>query len=146
MLFNILQPKKSLICDPQESGPSYDPKEPGQSSSQFRATRALNPHFPIKEVCIFFSFKKHHGDTRLNNMQYQSVIDKLKKQCKVKNDTEFEMKVGVSFDDLPAYDAKYHLLCFNTYKRDSKSDQTSAMHQHCFELLIRQTDPHLNEG
>ena len=29
-------------------------------------------------------------------MQYPSVIDKLKKQCTVKNDTEFEMKVGPS--------------------------------------------------
>ena len=47
-------------------------------------------------------------------MQYQSVIDKLKNQCKVKNDTKFKMKLGVSFDDLPAYDAKYHLKCFLT--------------------------------
>ena len=46
-------------------------------------------------------------------MQYQSVIDKLKKQCKVKNDTEFQMKVGVSFDNLPVYDAKYHLNVLN---------------------------------
>ena len=74
-------------------------------------------------------------------MQYQSVIDKFKKQCKVQNDTEFEMKAGVSFDNIPAYDAKYHLQCFNTYMRDSKFDQTSTMHQYCFELLIRQIDP-----
>ena len=47
-------------------------------------------------------------------MQYQSVKDKLKKQCKVKNDTRFKMKLGVSFDDLPVYDAKYHLKCFRT--------------------------------
>ena len=79
-------------------------------------------------------------------MQYQSVIDKLKKQCKVKNNTKFEMKVGVSFDDLPAYDAKYHLKCFNTYMRDSKSDQSSTMHQYYFKLLIRQIDPLVNEA
>ena len=35
---------------------------------------------------------------------------------------------------------------FNTYIRDSKSDQTSTMHQHCFELLIRRIDPILNEA
>ena len=79
-------------------------------------------------------------------MQHQSVIDKFKKQCKVKNDTEFEMKVGVNFDNLPAYDVKYHLQCFNTNMRDSKSDQASTMHQYCFELLIRQIDPIINEG
>ena len=56
------------------------------------------------------------------------------------------MKLGVSFDDLPAYDAKYHLKCFNTYMRDRKSDQTSTMHQYCFKLLIRQIDPLLNEA
>ena len=47
-------------------------------------------------------------------MPYQGVIDKHKKQYKVKNDTKFKMKLGVSFDDLPAYDAKYHLKCFLT--------------------------------
>ena len=30
--------------------------------------------------------------------------------------------------------------------RDKKSDQTSVMHWYCFELLIRQIDPLLNEG
>ena len=79
-------------------------------------------------------------------MQYQSVIDKLKEQSKGKNDTEFEMKVGVSFDDLPSYDTKYLLKCFNTYMRDNKSDQTSTMHQNCFKLLICQIDPLLNEA
>ena len=53
------------------------------------------------------------------------------------------MKVGVNFDDLPAYDTKYRLQCFNIYMRDSKSDQTSTMHQYCFELLIRQIDPQI---
>ena len=56
------------------------------------------------------------------------------------------MKLGVSFDDLLAYDVKYHLKCFNTYMGDSKSDQTSTMHQYCFKLLIRQIDPLLNEA
>ena len=49
-------------------------------------------------------------------------------------------------DNLPACDAKYHLQCFNTYTKDSKPDQTSTMHQYCFELLIRQIDPLLSEG
>ena len=30
--------------------------------------------------------------------------------------------------------------------RDSKSDQTSTMHQYYFKLLIRQIDPLLNEA
>ena len=47
-------------------------------------------------------------------MQYQSVIDKLKKQCKVKTETKFKTRLGVSFDDLPGYNAKCHLRCFNT--------------------------------
>ena len=79
-------------------------------------------------------------------MQYQIVIDKLKKQCKVKNDTKFEMKLDVGFDDLPAYDAKYHLKRFNIYMRDSKSDQTSTMHQYCFKLLIHQINSPLDEA
>ena len=62
-------------------------------------------------------------------MQYKSVMDKLRKQCKLKNNTKFEMKLGVSFGDLPGYDAKYHLKCFKTYMRDRKSDQTTTMHQ-----------------
>ena len=58
-----------------------------------------------------FCVYKNNGDRRLMTMQYQSVAGKLKKQCKV-NDTEFEMKVSVSFDDLSSQDAKYHLQCF----------------------------------
>ena len=64
----------------------------------------------------------------------------------MKNDIEFEMKAGVSFDDLIGYDAKYHLQYFNACTRDSKSGQTSAMQQYCFELLIRQIVTLLNEG
>ena len=56
------------------------------------------------------------------------------------------MKLGASFDDLPVCDAKYHLKCFNTYMRDSKSDQTGIMHQYCFKLLICEIDPILNEA
>ena len=56
------------------------------------------------------------------------------------------MKLGASFDDLPVCDAKYHLKCFNTYMRDSKSDQTGIMHQDCFKLLICEIDPILNEA
>ena len=41
------------------------------------------------------------------------------------------MKLGVNLDSLPAYDVKHHLKCFNTYIRNRKSDQTSAMHQCC---------------
>ena len=64
----------------------------------------------------------------------------------MKNDTESEMKAGVSFDDLIGYDVKYHLQCFNACMRDSKSGRTSAMQQYCFELLIRQIVTLLNEG
>ena len=56
------------------------------------------------------------------------------------------MKVEVSFDDLSAYDAKYQPHCFTTYMRNSKFDQTSTMHWYCFELLICESDPPLNEG
>ena len=56
------------------------------------------------------------------------------------------MKVEVSFDDLPAYDAKYQPHCFTTYMRNSKFDQTSTMHRYCFQLLICESDPPLNEG
>ena len=55
------------------------------------------------------------------------------------------MELGAIFDDLPANDAKYHVKCFSTYMRDSKSDQTSPMHQYFFKLLICQIDPLLNE-
>ena len=79
-------------------------------------------------------------------MQYQSVIDKFKKQCKAKNDNKLEMKIGVSFDNLLTYDAKYHLKCFKTYVRDRKYDQISTMHQYCFKLLIPRIDPLLNEA
>ena len=78
-------------------------------------------------------------------MQYQSVIDKLKKQCKVKNNTKFKMKLGVSFDDLPAYDATYHLKCFNTLWETANLTKPVQ----CISIvlnLVRQIDPLLNEA
>ena len=41
---------------------------------------------------MFYGFQKHHGDTRLVTMQYQSPIDKLRRQCKVKNVFEMSLK------------------------------------------------------
>ena len=35
---------------------------------------------------------------------------------------------------------------FSHFMRDSKSDQTSTMHQYYFKLLIRQIDPLVNEA
>ena len=110
-------PKNLLLATSQESGLFYDPQEPGPSPFQSRATRAANPQFRIREMCMFCDFKKHHGNTTLITIQYQNAIDKLKKQCKVKNDIEFEMKVSVSSDDLPEHEGKYHLQCFNTYMK-----------------------------
>ena len=99
----------------QESGLFYDPQEPGPSPSQSRATRAANPQFRIREMCMFCDFKKHHK--RKYNTYHHTVSDRLKKQCKVKNDIEFEMKVSVSSDDLPEHEGKYHLQYFNTYMK-----------------------------
>ena len=63
-------PKNLSLVTFQESGPSHDPHEPGPSSSQSRATRASNPQFRIRVVCIFCGFKKQNGDTKPITMQY----------------------------------------------------------------------------
>ena len=55
------------------------------------------------------------------------------------------MKLGVSFDDLPAYNAKYHLKCFNTLWETANLTKPVQ----CISIvlnLIRQTDPLLNEA
>ena len=64
---------------------------PCLSSSQSRGTIDSDPQFRIKEVCMFCVLKKYHVNTTLIIIQYHSVIDKFKKKCKVKNDTESEM-------------------------------------------------------
>ena len=61
-------PKNLSFVSSQEWGPSHDPHEQGPSSSQSRATTASNPQFCTREVCMFFYFKKHHGDTSLVTM------------------------------------------------------------------------------
>ena len=41
-------------------------------------------------------------------LQYESVIHKIKNKCESKGDLEFKRKIGGSFENLPALDAKYH--------------------------------------
>ena len=67
-------------------------------------------------------------------MPYQGVIDKHKKQYKVKNDTKFKMKLGVSFDDLAVYDAKYHLKCFKTLWETANLTKPVQCNQYYFKL------------
>ena len=81
-----MQSKKSLVTSQKSAHRSHDPQEPATSLSQSRATRASNPQFRIREVCMFCGYK-NNGDKRLMSKQDQSVAGKLKKQCKV-NDTE----------------------------------------------------------
>ena len=46
-------------------------------------------------------------------LQYESVIHKIKNKCESKGDLEFKRKIGGSFENLPALDAKYHHGCYN---------------------------------
>ena len=75
----FFNPKDLSFMTSQELGPLYDPQKPSPLLVQSRATRASNPQFCIKEVCMFCSFKKHYGNTRLIAEQHQSVTGKLKK-------------------------------------------------------------------
>ena len=64
---------------------------------------------------MFCGFKKHHKDTKLILLQFEHVINKIKQGCEGNCDDEFKRKIGGNFENLPAYDAKYHLKCYNKY-------------------------------
>ena len=133
-------------CNPKNL--SYLTTSPSTNPSISKSsTRAKKPLINLKEKCMFCGYKKHHNDTKLILLQYDNVIGKLKQRCRAKNDEEFEINIGGNFDNLPAYDAKYHLGCFNSYMRETVSNKKEpSPHDICFEEFISYMDPLLEEG
>ena len=94
---------------------------------------------------MFCGFKNHHGDTRLITMQYQITIDKIKKQCKSKKWYWILNESRCQFWRFSSIWCKVSSSMFQHFY-ERHQIWPSKMHQYCFELLIRQIDPLLNEG
>ena len=81
-------------------------------------------------------------------LQFEHVINKIKQRCEANGDDELKRKIGGNFENLPAYDAKYHLKCYNKYmaKETEKGEKEPSVHDSAFELLVDYIDPLLEEG
>ena len=101
------------------------------------------PQFRIRKMCMVLNNTMEIQD--LSPCSIRVLKINSKKKCKVKNDTKFKMKLGVNFDDLPVYNEKYHLKCFNTLWETANLTKPVQ----CISIvlnLIRQIDPLLNEA
>ena len=58
-------------------------------------------------------------------LEYESVIQKIKNKCESKGDLKLKTKIGGSFENLPALDAKYHYECYNKYLSEKCTEQRS---------------------
>ena len=101
----------------------------------------------MKDACIFCGYIKHNNDKKLILLQYETVIQIIKKKCESKDDLEFKRKVGGSFENLPALDAKYHHGCYNKYLSERCTEPRSeSVHNIAFQQLTNYLNPLLEEG
>ena len=112
-----------------------------------KSTRSQDPMIDLKTKCMFCGYTKHHNDTYLVEVQYESVLRGLESRCTEKNDLEFKRKIGGDFSKLPALEAKYHANCYKTYMKVSQSSSSEpAVHDTCFVMLTNYMNPLLSSG
>ena len=110
-------------------------------------TCSQKPLINFKCACIFCGYVKHNNDKKLILLQYESVIQKIKNKCESKGDLEFKRKIGISFENLPVLDAKYHHVCYNKYLSEKYTGPRSVLvHNIAFQQLTNNLNPLLEEG
>ena len=75
-------------------------------------------------------------------------MKKLEGKCEEKHDQDLKRKFGGDFSKLPAYDAKYHALCYKNYMKDDKlkAQNVEPIHKTCFQLLVQEINPTISSG
>ena len=116
------------------------------SASTTRSRADLISDFSRK--CFFCGYTKHKGDSKLKLIQYENSLKKLEAKCEEKHDQDFKRKIGGDFSKLPAYDAKYHALCYKNYMKDDKpkAQNVEFIHETCFQLLVQDINPAISSG
>ena len=119
-----------------------------QFHQNISSTRSSKPLIDLKSCCLFCGFKKHNKETKLKLVQYDTMIKKIERCCEIKNDFELKRKIGGSFENLPAYDARYHLKCYLKYTaiQEEKDEPPRSIHDLAFDLLVKEIDVKLEEG
>ena len=111
-------------------------------------TRSHIELLDLKTSCFFCGYKKHNNDTKLILIQYESVLENLKKTCEERNDNDLKRTIWGDFSKLPALNGKYHCGCYKAYMRPSAnpSEKIMSVHNICFELLIQDIESLLLSG
>ena len=100
----------------------------------------------MKDACIFCGYIKHN-DKKLILLRYEFVIQKVKNKYESKGDLEFKRKIGGSFENLPALDAKYHHGCYNKYLSEKCTGlRFELVHNITFQQLTSYLNPLLEKG
>ena len=112
------------------------------------STRSCGELPDLSSTCFFCGQKKRQTETRLVLIQYENVLQNLKKRCNEKNDLILKRKIGGDFDRLPVLDAKYHPTCFKLYMKETtqKAQGFNDFYDSCFEEFIEQFTPLLQAG
>ena len=95
----------------------------------------------MKDGCIFCGFIKYNNNKKLILLQYESVIQKIKSKWESKGDLEFKRKIGGSFENLPAFNAKYH---HGYYKKHLLEKCTETRFELVNNIVFQQLTNYLN--
>ena len=121
------------------------PSDQSGSTSSITGTRSSKKSFNIRKQCLFCCQTKYHGDTKLIKIEYQHVIDEIKRTCNELKDIELVERIGIDFNNLPAYDASYHSYCKQNYLTKGTTDPHVTVHDKCFAELVKYIEPLLKE-
>ena len=96
----------------------------------------------MKDACIFCRYIKHNNDKKLILLRYESDIQKIKNKCESKVVLEFKRKIGGSFENLPALDAKYHHGCYIKHLSEKCTEpRFKSVHDIAFQQFTNYLNP-----
>ena len=101
----------------------------------------------MKDACIFCGFMKYNNNKKLILLQYESVIQKIKSKWESKSDLEFKRKIRGSFENLPAFNAKYHHGYYKKHLLEKCTEpRFELVNNIVFQQLTNYLNPLLDKG
>ena len=145
-----------LASRKKQSNPSTSTTEKENIDPLRRCLRAYTPEFCIRTQCFICgsSYKRHEKLTPISTGTGNSTREHVLKAAKQRSDEKIELRMML-YQDLLAYDAKYHRSCYASYisKRNIQAAESTVKREiernptkKGFELLCKEIENTMLSG
>ena len=145
-----------LASRKKQSDPSTSTTEKENIDPLRRCLRAYTPEFCIRTRCFICgsSYKRHGKLTPISTGTGNSTREHVLKAAKQRSDEKIELRMML-YQDLLAYDAKYHRSCYASYisKRNIQAAEPTVKREteinptkKAFELLCKEVEKTMLSG